>query len=139
MCLAAQQARLAEQPEFHATLRANLDLYSRTDPQANPSRFTWVKRPPASTEHEEHEPETAVELPAAGQPVGFTADIKPMFRDRDRTSMRFAFDLWSYDEVRANAQGILERIKAGTMPCDGPWPAEWVDVFERWTLSGMSD
>ena len=53
--------------------------------------------------------------------------------------MRFAFDLWSYDDVRANAQGILERIKAGTMPCDGAWPAEWVDVYERWTLSGMSE
>ena len=139
MCLAAQQARLAEQPEFHATLRANLDLYSRTDTQAGSSRFTWVKRPPTPTDRQEHEPETAVELPAAGEPVGFTAHIKPMFRDRDRTSMRFAFDLWSYDDVRTNAQGILERIKAGTMPCDGPWPAEWVDVYERWTQSGMSN
>ena len=62
-----------------------------------------------------------------------------MFRERDRTSMRFAFDLWSYDEVRANAQGILGRIRAGTMPCDGAWPGEWVEVFERWTQSGMSD
>jgi hypothetical protein len=52
--------------------------------------------------------------------------------------MKFAFDLWSYDDVRANAPAILERVKAGTMPCDGAWPSQWVDVFKRWTQSGMS-
>jgi hypothetical protein len=31
-----------------------------------------------------------------------------------------------------------ERIRAGTMPCDGAWPAEWVDAFDRWVQSGMS-
>ena len=139
MCLAAQQARLAEQAEFHATLRANLDLYSRTDTQSDTTRFTWVKRPPAPTERQEDDRAILVELPAAGEPIGFTEHIKPLFRDRDRTSMRFAFDLWSYEEVRANAQGILERVKAGTMPCDGTWPGAWVDVFERWTLSGMNE
>ena len=139
MCLAAQQARLAEQAEFHATLRANLDLYSRTDTQSDTTRFTWVKRPPAPTERQEDDRAILVELPAAGEPIGFTEHIKPLFRDRDRTSMTFAFDLWSYEEVRANAQGILERVKAGTMPCDGTWPGAWVDVFERWTLSGMNE
>jgi uncharacterized Fe-S cluster protein YjdI/CDGSH-type Zn-finger protein len=138
ICLAAQQARLAEQPEFHATLRANLELYSRADGDASTSRFTWVKRPREQSDDHEQLSETAVPLPAAGGPIGFTEHIKPMFRDRDRTSMQFAFDLWSYDEVRANAQGILERLKAGTMPCDGAWPTEWVDVYERWTLGGMS-
>jgi hypothetical protein len=52
--------------------------------------------------------------------------------------MRFAFDLWSYDDVRAHAQAILDRVRAGTMPCDGQWPSEWVDVLERWTASGMA-
>lgn len=27
----------------------------------------------------------------------FEDDIKPLFRERDRDSMRFAFDLWSLD------------------------------------------
>ena len=76
-------------------------------------------------------------LPGADEKVGFEEHVKPLFRERDRTSMKFAFDLWSYDDVRANADGILERLKAGTMPCDGAWPAAWVDVFERWTLGGM--
>jgi hypothetical protein len=52
--------------------------------------------------------------------------------------MRFAFDLWSYDDVRSNGQAILERVKAGSMPCDGAWPAEWVDVLERWVQGGMN-
>ena len=139
MCLAAQQARLADQPEFHATLRANLDLYSRAGTQPDESRFAWVRRPPEPTGDQEGEGEPAVELPRAGEPIGFEAHIKPMFRERDRASMSFAFDLWSYDDVRVNAEGILGRINDGTMPCDGAWPGIWVEVFERWTQSGMSE
>jgi hypothetical protein len=132
MCLAAQQARLAAQPEVQATLRANLDLYSRAD-QPDTRRFTWVQRPQESTEEHEDDGVSAVTLPQAGEPVGFGQHIKSLFRERDRTSMRFAFDLWSYDDVRANADAILERVKAGTMPCDGTWSGEWVELFERWT------
>ena len=79
-----------------------------------------------------------IKLPAAGETGGFERHVKPLFRERDRTSMKFAFDLWSYDDVRANAPGILERLRAGTMPCDEAWPADWVEVFERWTQSGMA-
>ena len=60
----------------------------------------------------------------SGQGISFEADIKPLFREKDRNSMRSAFDLWSYDDVSANAQAILARVKAGTMPCDGAWPPE---------------
>ena len=45
--------------------------------------------------------------------------------------MRFAFDLWSADDVSTHADAILARLNAGTMPCDGAWPAERVDVFRR--------
>ncbi len=50
--------------------------------------------------------------------------------------MQFAFDLWSYDDVSAHADAILERLRAGTMPCDGAWPGTQIDVFQRWTDSG---
>jgi hypothetical protein len=50
--------------------------------------------------------------------------------------MRFAFDLWSHDDVSAHADAILARLKAGTMPCDGPWPPDRVAVFERWVCAG---
>jgi hypothetical protein len=66
------------------------------------------------------------------QPISFEADVKTMFRDRDRDSMQFAFDLWSYDDVSANADDILTRVSAGTMPCDGAWPKEQVDTFQSW-------
>jgi hypothetical protein len=68
--------------------------------------------------------------------VSYAADIKPNFRESDRRSMMFAFDLWSYDDVRTNAAGILERLGEGTMPCDGAWPANRVDLFRRWVEQG---
>ncbi len=72
------------------------------------------------------------------QEVTFARDIRPLFRDRDIGSMAFAFDLSSYEEVRANAEGIYEKLAAGTMPCDGPWPAEDVDRFRTWIDTGSS-
>ena len=50
--------------------------------------------------------------------------------------MRFAFDLWAYDDVAAQADAILQRLEDGTMPCDGAWPAERVAVFRRWIEAG---
>ena len=69
--------------------------------------------------------------------VTFAAHIKPLFRERDRQSMSFAFDLWSAQDVRAHATGILQRLRDGSMPCDGAWPADQVEVFQRWTNTGM--
>jgi hypothetical protein len=69
--------------------------------------------------------------------VSFEAHIKPLFRPRDQKSMTFAFDLWSYADVRAQAAGILDRLRNGTMPCDGAWPRDKVDVFERWIETGF--
>ena len=66
----------------------------------------------------------------------FAAEIKPLFRERDRNSMEFAFDLWSYEDVAANADPILGELQAGRMPCDGAWPAEQVALFRRWIETG---
>jgi hypothetical protein len=104
-----------------------------------PDRFTWVRQPPAPMDAAKEASDATPALPAAGEPISFGEHVKPLFRERDRTSMRFAFDLWSYEDVRTNAEVILQRVTAGTMPCDGAWPAEWVDAFERWVLSGMSE
>ena len=73
----------------------------------------------------------------SAEPLSFERDIKPLFREGDRSSMSFAFDLWSYDDVRTHAAEILQRLSNGTMPCDGAWPAERVEVFRRWTESGF--
>ena len=71
----------------------------------------------------------------ADEPLSFETHVKPLFRERDRQSMEFAFDLWSYDDVSENADAILARLEAGTMPCDGAWPAQ-VDLFRRWPRAG---
>jgi hypothetical protein len=52
--------------------------------------------------------------------------------------MRFAFDLWSHDDVDEHADAILGRLEAGTMPCDGAWAPEKVEVFRRWVASGKA-
>jgi len=81
----------------------------------------------------------APELPGPGEPVSFARHIKALFRAKDRQSMTFVFDLWSYADVTTNASAILDRVRAGTMPCDGAWPAEKVAAFQRWTESGMPE
>jgi hypothetical protein len=74
--------------------------------------------------------------PTADQPIGFDQHIKPLFREGDRKSMRFAFDLWSHEDVSRHADAILERLEDGTMPCDGAWPDERVELFKRWLEAG---
>jgi hypothetical protein len=68
--------------------------------------------------------------------LSFAVDIKPLFRERDRQAMRRSFDLWSADDVRAHGAAIAGRLRSGTMPCDGPWPAERVALFDRWLGEG---
>jgi hypothetical protein len=68
--------------------------------------------------------------------LSFSADIKPLFRQSDRAAMRGAFDLWSADDVRAHGAAIADRLRDGSMPCDGPWPADRVDLFEQWRAGG---
>ena len=67
----------------------------------------------------------------------FAQDIEPLFRTRDRQSMLWAFDLGNYRDVSQNAQAILERLENGSMPCDGKWPDEQIDLFRRWVEAGM--
>jgi hypothetical protein len=68
--------------------------------------------------------------------VTFAQNIRPLFRDGDIKSMSFAFDLSSYDDVRANAEPIYEQLAAGNMPCDQPWPADDVARFRTWIDNG---
>ena len=68
--------------------------------------------------------------------LGYEGDIKPLFREKDQQRMSFAFDLWSYQDVKENAEAILERLEEGDMPCDGAWPDEQVATFRSWVQSG---
>jgi hypothetical protein len=77
-----------------------------------------------------------VSTPRADEPVRFATQINPLFRPKDRQSMLRHFDLGSYEDVSEHADRILGRLRAGTMPCDGAWPPQQVEVFERWVRGG---
>jgi hypothetical protein len=69
--------------------------------------------------------------------ISFATDIRPLFRQKDIVSMKnFGFDLSSYDDVSARADGILARLQAGDMPCDGAWPPANVKLFSDWVGAG---
>jgi hypothetical protein len=70
--------------------------------------------------------------------VSFAQDIRPLFRRKDVQSMAEAFDLSNYDQVRANAESIYAVVSAGSMPCDGAWPQDRVDLFKQWMDGGFS-
>jgi CDGSH-type Zn-finger protein/truncated hemoglobin YjbI len=148
----AEDAGLPGDPEFQAAFRSYLEWGSRlalenSQPGAKPPpqmpmpHWWWpceatpgARAPALDADQAAGEPEVA--LPAPDEPLGFDHHIKPLFRDRDRKSMKFVFDLWSYDDVAAHADGILQRLSDGSMPCDGAWPPERIAVFSRWVESG---
>jgi hypothetical protein len=70
--------------------------------------------------------------------ISYATDIKPLFRIRDINAMRNfgGFDLSKYADVVAHADDILLRLKAGDMPCDGPWSPTQVEHFARWIDEG---
>jgi len=68
----------------------------------------------------------------------FDIDIKPLFTEFHRNSMLFAFDLWSYDDVKANAAEILVRLGDGSMPCDEPWDTKKIGILRKWVDAGCS-
>ena len=94
--------------------------------------------PAPATSHTESSTAPPVPPPGAGEPVVFERNIRPLFRQADRASMKWAFDLWSYADVKSHAAAIVERLRDGSMPCDGAWSAEKVNVFQRWIDSGMA-
>jgi truncated hemoglobin YjbI len=138
---AAEEARLPADAGFRAALTSYLEWSSRASgaDAAAPPRWDWGPDgpPAAAPEQASAADQPEVALPGPGESVSFEAHIKPLFREHDRKSMAFTFDLWSRDDVRDHAAGILDRLRDGTMPCDGAWPAEKIEVFQRWTGSGF--
>ena len=150
LCKSADDAKLPVDPEWRAAFVSYLEWGSRialenSQPGAHPPphmpmpRWWWVcdAKPGSRVSALAPEgPDEPAELPGPDEPVGFEQHVRPLFREVDRRSMRFAFDLWSRDDVVGHAEAILGRLQAGTMPCDGAWPEEKVEIFRRWVESG---
>jgi hypothetical protein len=149
---AADDAGLPADPEFRAAFVAYIEWGSRIavensttgakPPEGLPvPRWWWVcdatpaARVSALAPQGEEPPPPP--LPGADEPVSFAEHIRPLFRSRDRNSMKFVFDLWSHDDVCRHGEAIMARLRTGSMPCDGAWPAEWIAVLQRWLDSGM--
>ncbi len=149
----AQEAGLPADPEFRSAFSSYIEWGSRlalenSQPGAKPPErmpmphWDWntAAGPPGSRisalQPTEEDDRPAV-LPHPDEPISFEKHVKTLFRHRDRQSMKFAFDLWSYDDVKLNAHAILERVHNGSMPCDGAWQQDKVDAFERWVTTGM--
>jgi 3-phenylpropionate/trans-cinnamate dioxygenase ferredoxin reductase subunit len=75
----------------------------------------------------------------AGPALSFDEDVRPLFREKDVEEMKGIadFDMSNYDDVRDRAEAIYARLDDGTMPCDGPWPDEKVEMFRHWIDQGM--
>jgi hypothetical protein len=80
--------------------------------------------------------DAAMTTASDGTTPSFAQDVKPLFRDKDRDSMRRAFDLFDYADVSAHADAIVGALRGGKMPCDGAWPADRVDLVQRWIDAG---
>jgi hypothetical protein len=146
----AEQTGMPTDPEYWSAFTSYIEWQSRiiaqqshTDEPPPPDLpgpvWTWgpagAPRPPidaaqdATADH--------ITTPDADQPISFASHIQPLFRTKDRQSMAFAFDLWSYDAVKEHAVAIVDRLRAGTMPCDGRWTEEKIALFQRWIDEGM--
>jgi hypothetical protein len=74
--------------------------------------------------------------------TSFQADIRPLFTQRDIQGMSKAFNLASYDDVKAHAAAIFNRIRGiggAVMPPprgEGPWPQSRIDLFAKWIADG---
>ncbi|HWE33637.1 MAG TPA: CDGSH iron-sulfur domain-containing protein [Solirubrobacteraceae bacterium] len=149
----AQEAGLPADPEFRSAFSSYIEWGSRlalenSQPGAKPPQqmpmphWDWntAAGPPGSrisALEPADEAEPPVVLPHPDEPVSYEKHIRTLFRQRDRKSMEFAFDLWSYDDVKHNAHAILERVRNGSMPCDRAWPGEKVSALDRWVSTGM--
>jgi CDGSH-type Zn-finger protein/truncated hemoglobin YjbI len=149
MLQSTEDAGLPSDAEFRAAFVAYVEWGSRIalensgdgakpPPNMPVPKWWWVcnatpgARPSATAGDQSPEVETGLTMPGADEPVRFDDHIRPLFRTMDRNSMLFAFDLWKEADVIAHRRQILLRLRAGTMPCDGAWPDQYVTVFERW-------
>jgi hypothetical protein len=77
--------------------------------------------------------------------ASFQSDIRPLFTEQDIRGMSKAFDLGKYEDVKAHAAAIYDRIRGiggAVMPPpppkgEGPWPKSRVELFAKWMADGF--
>src|SRR3954471_14797464 len=109
------RSRPAAQSSRHSCCAQARSSLRRKRPQKAPSRHQ-ISTPPAFNPTEPDrdyrgKPPTHAEgeTMSAAAP-SFENDINPLFRESDRAAMLGVFDLWSFDDVTANAASILAAL-----------------------------
>ncbi len=78
-----------------------------------------------------------------GEPIGsptWENAIKGLFNDADIACMkRRGLDLSSYQDVKINAQSILDSVERGFMPPGNPWSQSQVNTFRQWIEDGTPE
>jgi hypothetical protein len=77
--------------------------------------------------------------------TSFQRDIRPLFTERDIEGMKKGFNLASYEEVKAHAAAIYDRIRGiggAVMPPppprgEGPWEQSRIELFAKWMADGF--
>jgi len=77
--------------------------------------------------------------------TSFQRDIRPLFTERDIEGMKKGFNLASYEEVKAHAGAIYDRIRGiggAVMPPppprgEGPWEQSRIELFAKWMADGF--
>lgn len=153
MVQSADEAGLPDDAEFRAAFTGYIEWGSRIalknsqsgakpPPNMPVPQWWWVCNASPGSRMSTFAPESDApadaEAPALvpGERPSFASHILPLFRTSDRASMRFAFDLWSHEDVRTHADAILGRVRAGTMPCDMAWASGKVELFAQWVNEG---
>jgi CDGSH-type Zn-finger protein/truncated hemoglobin YjbI len=142
----ADEAGLPGDAEFRSAFASYIqwDSAASAKPAAGEKaqvpQWNWgAAGPPVAAATASEDSQQPSSLPGPDETVSFSRHIKALFRTRDRQSMSFAFDLWSYADVTTNANAILERLQSGSMPCDGAWSPDRVQAFQRWVDAGMPE
>ena len=82
--------------------------------------------------------------PTKNTPTSFATDILPLFTPPDIQNMAWFCDLTKYDDVKANAPEIYDRLRGiggAVMPPpppkgEGPWPQARIELFAQWMADG---
>ncbi|MGY3212023.1 CDGSH iron-sulfur domain-containing protein [Mucilaginibacter sp. HD30] len=148
----AKDAMLPNDAEFRSAFGSYIEWGSRlavensqthsTPPENMPMpHWDWNTSagPPGSRTSALATPEEQNEIlyPANGENISFEKHIKQLFRTKDRQSMSFIFDLWKAEDVKKYADEIHRRLENGSMPCDGAWEKEKLNLFLQWKETGM--
>lgn len=86
--------------------------------------------------NEEMNEKVVEELPFYLDEITFYRDIKPLFKNDDRNCMKKLFDLYKYNDVCNNAEGIYNVLKSGEMPPGRKWSTTNVEKFKKWIDDG---